>query len=131
MSSNRIVPYNTQSANLNRLRGTEDFDKDIIGDEDDKQTNQAAYNPLEWPKGLKNQLIYVVFFPVNFLFFFLFPNIVDSVSKGKVALMITIMIMCLAGIIILLLSIQFSVIRFYKIKYHILALFNALILVFP
>lgn len=132
MTSSRIVPFNTQNANLMMLaKSTQDFEKDGIGDDEDKQSNQAAYNPLEWPKGIKNQIFYVLFFPVNFVFFFLFPNIVDTVSHGKVALMMTILVACLVGLIMLLLSIEFTILRHLKLKYHLVGMFNALIFVFP
>lgn len=134
-TSSGLVPFNTASANLIGLaRNTQD-ERETHGvlEEEDRQglQSQAAYNPLEWPKTLKEQVLYVILFPPNFVFFFLFPNILDSVSKSKVALMLFIILGCMVGLTILLISVEYTCMRLFQLKHHLVAFFNGIIFIFP
>lgn len=91
-----------------------------------------VYNPLEWPdEGIVKRILYILLFPINVVFFFLFPNITDPPSKSKATVMLIIVIASMIGLIVAILAFEYSLLVHHKLKFHFLSLINALILALP
>ena len=98
-------------------------------DEEDQETIRP-YNPLEYPAENWNRVFYVVLFPVNLSFFFVFPNIADPLSTTKVTIMLLMVLACSISLVYLLLMIEYDLLDAYAwLNEKHLALFNALVFV--
>jgi len=98
---------------------------------EDEPASYGPYNPLDWPKGWTRQLIYIFLFPANLAFFFLFPNIAETVSKTKATIMFFMVAGSTIGLVILLLTLEYSLCKYTNLKLQVASFFNALILVYP
>ena len=111
-------------------RYTQDLDMLSIGDEE--QPKSLVYNPLEWPdEGRWNKASYVLLFPINLVYFFLFPNIADAVSKSKITIMMVIIAACTVGNVLVLAVFEYNLMLATSVKVHFLSYLNALIFVLP
>lgn len=131
MTSGRLAPFNTGAPQFHfNSKGTAELEREYQFEDEVLSTN-ANYNPLDWPSTAKERVFYVLFFPVNLIFFFLFPNIMDTVSRNKIILMIVILVGCNIGIIILLLTAEYSLMFVFDLKPQLFGIFNAIIFIVP
>ncbi len=90
----------------------------------------SEYNPLLWPDTWQERLLYLALLPPNLVFFFLFPNLMDPASKQKTK---KIFLMCIGSSMVLvfvLVLLEYSLLFEFRLKPHILSLFNSLVFVF-
>ena len=106
------------------------FEQDRIESFDVVCVPISEYNPLLWPAAWWDRLLYLVLLPPNLVFFFLFPNLLDPASKRKTK---TMFVMCIGStmtLVFLLVLLEYSLLFEFRLKPHILSLFNSLVFVF-
>ena len=121
--------FGSSSFNYQGAGGDKEADQTLNHSED--PDGVKLYNPLDWPADVWSRTYYVVCFPVNLVLFFLFPNIAEPPSAGKIAVVLVVAVACTAGIVLLLLVIQYSLLEEFGIKLQVMSTFNAFLFVFP
>lgn len=86
----------------------------------------AEYNPLVFPKTIGNWIMYIVIFPLNILYFYLFPNTLQKPNDKKIIMNTILIFLCMAGLSALILWIEGSLVSRYSVKPYLLAYANGL-----
>lgn len=119
------------SASFNHVPGQTDKEVDQTFNQSEDPDGAKLYNPLDWPTDAWGKVYYVAAFPANLLLFFLFPNIAEPPTTAKIAVVLVVAVACTAGIILLLLLVEYSLLEQFGIKLQIFSTFNAFLFVFP
>lgn len=98
---------------------------------DEEQEEQVQYNPLAWPEKGSDRLLYLLLFPINLFFFFLFPNIAEKTHFAKFATSFIVQLLCTAGLAFLLVVANYTLIGQLRWTIRFVGLLNGLILAFP
>ena len=98
---------------------------------DEEQEELVLYNPLAWPEKSSDKLLYLLLFPINLLFFFLFPNIAEKTHFAKFATSFVMQLLCTAGLAFLLVVMNYTLIGQLRWTIQFVGLLNGLIFAFP
>lgn len=91
--------------------------------------DQENYNPLAWPEPFLEKLGYFFLLPVNLIFFFLFPNILEPTNKPKVVISFCMLTLCTLVLVFVLAAIEYSLYAQYYFKPYLLSLINAAVFI--
>lgn len=119
------------STSFNYHAGSTEKENDQTLNANEDPDNVKIYNPLDWPEETLQRVYYVVFFPVNLVLFFLFPNIAEPPTNMKIYIVLFVSVACTVGIILLLLILEYSLMQEFRLKLQIFSTFNAVLFVFP
>lgn len=87
----------------------------------------SEYNPLRLQKGVFRKLAYLICFPINMFYFFLFPNVLDPPKKTSFWLTLLLYIGCCTLLTFLFSILEQSLINQMQFKPQLLGLINGIV----
>lgn len=121
----------TEKSDRNMKQGHSPENEVMDLEEENGDEDTMTYNPLAWPDKGRDKLLYILLFPINLVFFFLFPNIAEKTNFSKFATSFIIQLLCTGGLTFLLVIMNYTLIGQLRWTSQFVGLLNGMIFVFP